>query len=77
MERHWLRQIREGKGYTQHQVGKFSGTSRHYISMIELGIRRPSVEVAKRIASVLGFDWTLFFEEPRHSSKIKKAKREG
>jgi len=33
------------------------------ISKIELGERRPSVKVAKRIASVLGFDWTQFFEE--------------
>ncbi|MBO6382888.1 XRE family transcriptional regulator, partial [Enterococcus faecalis] len=29
---------------------------------IEQGRRRPSVESAMRIASILGFDWTLFFE---------------
>jgi transcriptional regulator with XRE-family HTH domain len=33
------------------------------VSKIELGERRPSVEVAKKIAAVLFFDWTLFFED--------------
>ena len=27
--------------------------------------RRPSVDVAKRIASVLGFDWKEFYEEEK------------
>ena len=30
---------------------------------IETGARRPSVDMAKRIAAVLGFKWTRFFEE--------------
>lgn len=30
---------------------------------IEAGKRRPSVPVAKKIAAVLGFDWTRFYEE--------------
>jgi DNA-binding XRE family transcriptional regulator len=28
---------------------------------IENGKRNPSVETAKRIAALLGFDWTLFY----------------
>ena len=32
-------------------------------SFIELGERRPSVEVAKKIASVMGFNWTRFYED--------------
>ena len=31
---------------------------------IEVGLRMPSVEIAKRIAAALGFEWTRFFEEP-------------
>nr|DAH82125.1 MAG TPA: Methylphosphonate synthase, Hydroxymethylphosphonate, Iron, OXIDOREDUCTASE [Caudoviricetes sp.] len=31
--------------------------------MIETGHRRPSVAVAKRIAAVLDFDWTMFYAE--------------
>ncbi len=32
-------------------------------SKIERGEANPSVDVAKRIAAVLGFDWTRFFED--------------
>ena len=32
-------------------------------SFIELGVRRPSVEVAKKIAAVMGFHWTRFYED--------------
>jgi len=30
---------------------------------IETGERRLSVEIAKKIAEILGFDWTKFFEQ--------------
>ena len=30
---------------------------------IENGKRRPTVETAKRIGAVLGFDWTRLFED--------------
>jgi len=33
------------------------------ITEIVNGKANPSVDVAKRIADVLGFDWTLFFED--------------
>lgn len=39
-----------------------AGITRQYYSMIESGERRPSVDVAKKIAPVLGLDWTIFFE---------------
>lgn len=39
------------------------------ISKIELGERRPSVEVAKKIAAVLGFDWTRFYEDEDEITK--------
>ena len=33
------------------------------ITEIENGNANPSVKVAKKIAAVLGFDWTMFFED--------------
>jgi len=39
------------------------------ISKIELGERQPSVKVAKKIASVLGFDWTLFYQDEDELTK--------
>ena len=38
-------------------------------SNIENGRRRPSPEVAQRIAKVLGFDWTLFFVDTEPDEK--------
>lgn len=46
---------------TQEQVAEQSGIKRPYYTMIETGKRRPSVDVAKKIAGVLDFEWTLFF----------------
>lgn len=55
--------MREKKNVTQELVSAESGISRAAYCNIENGERRPSVETAKRIAGVLGFEWTRFFEE--------------
>jgi transcriptional regulator with XRE-family HTH domain len=58
-----LRLARERKGLTLLEVAKATSVSEGYMSLIETGQRRPSVDLAKRIAAVLDFDWTLFFEK--------------
>jgi transcriptional regulator with XRE-family HTH domain len=58
-----LRLAREHKGLTLLEVAKATSVSEGYMSLIETGQRRPSVDLAKRIAAVLDFDWTLFFEK--------------
>lgn len=62
--RYTLIRAREAKQLTQEQVVSMSGANitRQYYSMIENGDRRPSVDVAKKIAPVLGVSWTIFFE---------------
>ena len=57
-----LKTLRIKKGVRQVELAAETGTTVQYIWMIENGERKPSVKVAKRIAKVLGFDWTLFFE---------------
>ena len=57
----WLVQHRGER--TQESVSREAGISQNFYSSIENGIRRPSVETAKRIAAVLGFDWTEFFND--------------
>jgi len=59
--RKWLIDIRNGR--TQAQIAKAAGITQQMYSFIELGVRRPSVEVAKKIASVMGFHWTRFYED--------------
>lgn len=61
--REWLIKLRNVKGFTQNEVASKCGISRSYYSGIEVGTRNPKPSTAKKIADVIGFDWTLFFEE--------------
>lgn len=61
--RAWLTDLREKAGMTHKKVALEAGIERQYYGMIENGVRNPSVAVAKRISNVLGFNWTLFFEQ--------------
>lgn len=64
----WLREIRKDHGLTCEQVGGEAGVTQQMYNFIENGKRRPSVETAKKIAAVLGFDWTRFFEDHEESA---------
>ena len=56
-----LEAMRINKGMTQETVAAKVGISRPAYCNIENGVRRPSPEVAQKIADILGFDWTQFF----------------
>ena len=72
-KRKWLIKIRAEKNLTQEQVATQSNIERAYYTQIELGVRRPSVAVAKRIASTLDFDWTVFFDNQCSESEQNSA----
>ncbi len=59
--REWLKEARDKRGFTQEEISKISGISRTYYTMIEGGNKTPTVNVAKKIAKTLGFQWTFFF----------------
>ena len=61
--REWLIELRAEMGLVQAEVAKLAGISQSYYASIETGVRgKPlSVNVAKRIANALGFDWTRFY----------------
>ncbi len=67
--RTWLKDIRAKKELTQQEVANAANVDVTMISKIELGERQPSVKVAKKIASVLGFDWTLFYQDEDELTK--------
>lgn len=48
--------------FTQQQVANKAGISRSYYAELESGNKNPSVKTAKRLGSVLNFDWTIFFK---------------
>ncbi|MEC1824054.1 helix-turn-helix transcriptional regulator [Bacillus paralicheniformis] len=71
-QRAWLISIRAQSKMTQEEVANRAGIKRPYYSQIESGVRRPSVQVAKRISEVMDFDWALFFEGDC-SEKLQKS----
>ena len=46
----------------QRDIAAASGISEQHYSMIETGSRRPSPSVAKKVAGILDFPWTKFYE---------------
>lgn len=60
--RSWLQKLRNQKEMTHEDVATAANIKRAYYTMIENDTRSPSVNVAKRIAEVLDFDWTFFYD---------------
>lgn len=61
--RDWLLKIRQNQNKTHEDVATDCKITRQFYSMIENGERTPSVDTAKKIAEVLGFSWTKFYED--------------
>lgn len=60
--RQWLIDARHRKGYSQTEVAKAVGITQASYCMYETGITNPKPANAKKIARVLGFPWTKFYE---------------
>ena len=56
----WLVELRGNR--SQAALAKEIGIPQSTYASIEVGIRRPSVDMAKKIAEAMGFPWTRFFE---------------
>lgn len=63
----WLAKIRGNR--LPEEVAELAGISRSAYVNIERGNRNPSVQMAKKIASALAFDWTIFFENKRFKTE--------
>lgn len=63
-----LFEMRKQKKLTQKSVAEQAGIKQNSYCNIEKGKRGVSVETAKRIATVLGFEWTKFFEDAGESA---------
>ena len=72
--RSWLKALREQAGLTQEEVAIRVGMSQQSYQMIESGERGKCLkgETAKRIAAVLGFEWTRFFEDDTQAGEVEK-----
>ena len=68
----WLKKTRKNKKLTQCDIANACGYSQTAYCMIENGNRRPSVELAKKIAKVLEIDWTRFYDEDEANKEETK-----
>lgn len=62
MKREWLTDLRQKKKLSQEELAKLCDTTQMTISNIENGARRPSPDLAQKLAKVLKFNWTKFYE---------------
>ena len=58
-----LRERRIEKGMSQEQLAKAVGKRQSSITRFERGLTSPKPATAKKIAAVLDFDWTEFYED--------------
>lgn len=58
-----LKDQRKKKNITQIELASLVHVTQQAIEKYENGKRRPSPEVAMRIAEVLDFNWTLFYKK--------------
>ena len=70
-----LKKMRMEALYSQKEFAQVIGISQNHYSNIENGVRRPSPEVAKRIADVLGFgsEWYRLLEGETANEKPASA----
>lgn len=54
---------RKEKGLTQAELAARVGIAQRTVAAYECGERRPSVDVAKKMAKELDIPWTTYFEE--------------
>ena len=62
MPREWLWKLRKEAKLKQADVAAQAGISIPTYSAYESGNRTPTPKSAKRLAKVLGFEWTRFYE---------------
>lgn len=68
---YWLTELRQKKGITQKTVARLANITQPAYCNIENGRKCPSVETAQKIAKVLGFPWTKFFETGGGDDDVK------
>lgn len=58
-----LKEKRLARGMTQEELARECGIKRTRIANYEVGHRNPKPAIAQKIAAVLGFSWTEFYEK--------------
>lgn len=64
-----LQQMREAQGFTQQTFSAAVGTSRSHYSQVETGEKAPSLKLALKIKSVLGYYGDDIFDNAKPGRK--------
>ena len=71
-----LKKYRQDRGWSQAKLAEKTGTSTHYIGMLETKAKFPSSEMIHKLARALGIDPTeLFFKELAPEATMKNAQK--
>jgi transcriptional regulator with XRE-family HTH domain len=71
-----LKRHRQDRGWSQAKLAEKTGTSTHYIGMLETMFKFPSSEMIHKLAKALGIDPTeLFFKEMAPEAAMKNAQK--
>lgn len=62
-KRVWLKSLRNEANYSISKLSKILNITPQYYWYIETNKRRPSPQLAQKMAKILDFDWKIFFEE--------------
>lgn len=71
-KRYWLINYRKRKGLSQSNVATEIGVSQQMYNYIENNKRNPSTKLAKKIADVLNFSWTKFYEDQEGGETVEE-----
>ena len=72
MDKYTLQDLRIKKGLTQEELGKLTGTTKDYISLLERGKRNPSDKMKEKLAKVFGVEmYQIFLATQRTKCCIK------
>lgn len=63
-----IKALRKQLGWSQELLAEKTGVSAPYITQIEVGKRKPSLEIVEKLASALGVEYKTLFEP--YNSKI-------
>lgn len=63
-----IKEYRLQQGLTQPQLAVKSGVTGSFISQIEAGKKKPSIEQAQKFGKVLGVPWYSLYETDSHNN---------
>ena len=67
-----LREERERRGLSKYEISQRSGVSQSMLSLVERGLRNPTMELMLRIADGIGIDLSSLIKKAQNTISKKK-----